>query len=169
VERGLAGTGRPRAHATISDPAVTPADLCARFSLPRVLQDDVRLRPLPDRSDPRVDPASLQPPRQPLTGDSHAYLLEPLEGFAESLGYSVSFESIPGATGGSCDIKTTRIVVDADEPPSAQLRALVHETTHALGIDYAKYTRAQSEVIVDTAVFSPCQAQSPELAGSGRR
>lgn len=35
-------------------------------------------------------------PHEPLSGDSHARLLEPLEVFARSLGYTVSLESIEG-------------------------------------------------------------------------
>jgi N-terminal domain of anti-restriction factor ArdC len=113
--------------------------------------------------------APLEPPSKPLTGDSHAHLLEPTRAFAESLGFTVSFESIPGATGGWCEQKARRIVVDADQPANAQLRILIHETIHGLGVGYAEYGRARAEVIVDTVTFSPCQAQSPELAGSGRR
>jgi hypothetical protein len=45
----------------------------------------------------------LEPPGTPSTGDSHAHLLEPTRAFAQSLGFTVSFESIPGATGGRCD------------------------------------------------------------------
>jgi hypothetical protein len=35
-----------------------------------------------------------------LTGDSHAHLLAPLHSVTESLGFTVSFEKIAGATGG---------------------------------------------------------------------
>ena len=45
---------------------------------------------------PGAEPAALEPPHEPLTGDSHAHLLTPLGRFAESLGYSVSFEVIRG-------------------------------------------------------------------------
>ena len=99
--------------------------------------------------------APLEPPSDPLTGDSHAHLLEPMRVFAKSLGFTVSFEAIPGATGGWCDQKARRIVVDADQPANAQLRILTHESIHALGVDYQQYTRSQAEVIVDTAIFSP--------------
>jgi len=98
-----------------------------------------------------AEPAALEPPRQPLSGDSHAHLLAPLRGFAESLGYSVSFETIDGSVGGWCDPKAKRIVVDADVPANAQLRTLIHETAHALGIGYGRYSRPQAEVMVDTA------------------
>ena len=76
--------------------------------------------------------APLGPPGEPLTGDSHAHLLAPMRSFAESLGFSVSFESIPGATGGWCDQRARRIVIDADAPANAQLRILVHETVPRL-------------------------------------
>jgi hypothetical protein len=55
-----------------------------------------------------VEPTPLDPPREPLTGDSHAQLLAPLQAFTEPLGFTVSFESIPGATGGWCDQKARR-------------------------------------------------------------
>ena len=100
-----------------------------------------------------AEPVALEPPHQPLTGDSHAHLLAPLQAFAESLGYSVSFESIEGSAGGWCDPKLKRIVVDATVPANAQLRTLIHETAHALGIDYVRYSRAQAEVIVDTVTL----------------
>jgi N-terminal domain of anti-restriction factor ArdC len=107
-----------------------------------------------------AEPAELEPPHQPLTGDSHAHLLAPLQTFAESLGYSVSFETIDGSAGGWCDPQLKRIVVDANVPANAQLRTLIHETAHALGVDYVRYPRAQAEVIVDTVVFCPLSAEA---------
>jgi antirestriction protein ArdC len=100
-----------------------------------------------------VQPAELEPPRQPLTGDSHAYLLVPMQAFAASLGYSVSFETIEGSAGGWCDPTNMRIVVDAAVPANAQLRTLIHECAHALGIDYEQYSRPQAEVMVDTVTL----------------
>ena len=105
-----------------------------------------------------TEPAPLEAPRQPLTGDSHAHLLAPLRGFAESLGFSVSFETIDGSAGGWCDPKAKRIVVDADVPANAQLRTLIHECAHALGIGYDKYSRAQAEVMVDTVTLVAASA-----------
>jgi N-terminal domain of anti-restriction factor ArdC len=110
----------------------------------------------------QVDPidgreqAPLGPPCEPLTGGSHAHLLAPMQSFAESLGFTVSFESIPGATGGWCDQNARRIVVDAASPANAQLRILVHETVHALGVGYAEYGRKRAEVIVDTVTAIAC-------------
>jgi hypothetical protein len=101
---------------------------------------------------------ALEPPHQPLTGDSHAHLLAPLCRFAESLGYSVSFEVIEGSAGGWCDPKAKRIGVDAGVPANAQLRTLIHECAHALGVDYQRYSRAQAEVMVDTATLVAASA-----------
>ncbi len=102
---------------------------------------------------PSGQPTPLEPPSQPLTGDSHAHLIAPAIAFAESLGYTVSFESIAGSAGGWCDSKRKKIVVDSDVAPNAQLRTLVHESIHALGVDYQQYSRAQAEVIVDTTTL----------------
>jgi hypothetical protein len=102
---------------------------------------------------PDVEPTPLEPPSQPLTGDTHAHLIAPTIAFAESLGYTVTFETIAGSAGGWCDTKTKTIVVDSDGPANARLRTLVHETVHALGVDYQRYPRAEAEVIVDTTTL----------------
>lgn len=112
--------------------------------------DREQVAPLPDR-----EPTPLAPPSEPLTGESHLHLIAPLERFAASLGYTVSFERIAGPAGGWCDAAAKRIVVDADAPANATLRILVHEIAHALGVGYAEYGRARAEVIVDTVIFSP--------------
>jgi len=102
------------------------------------------------------EPTPLEPPSEPLTGDSHAYLLAPMQAFTASLGFTVSFESIPGQTGGWCDQRARRIVVDKDQPANARLRILIHECAHALGVDYQQYSREQSEVLADTICFVAC-------------
>jgi hypothetical protein len=107
----------------------------------------------------------LQPPCEPLSGDSHEHLLEPLERFASSLGFTVSFETIDGPAGGWCDAKRQRIVVDASEPPNAQVRTLIHEIAHAMGVDYRQYSRAQAEVIVDTVSFVVGSSVGLDLGG----
>jgi N-terminal domain of anti-restriction factor ArdC len=107
---------------------------------------------------PSGEPVSLQPPREPLTGDSHSHLLPRLQAFCESLGYRVSFEVLDGPAGGWCDRRAKRIVVDAQAPGNGQLRTLVHETAHALGVDYQRYSRQQSEVLADTITFVACSS-----------
>ena len=114
---------------------------------------------------PGVEPTPLGPPSEPLTGDSHAHLVAPLEAFTESLGFTVSFESIPGATGGWCDQKARRIVVDADQLANARLRILIHETIHALGVGYAEYGRERAEVIVDSATYLAAASVGLDVSG----
>jgi hypothetical protein len=102
---------------------------------------------------PSGQPTPLQPPSQPLSGDSHAHLIAPTTAFAESLGYTVSFEPIAGSANGWCDTAAKEIVIDTNRPANTRLRTLVHEAIHALGIDYHRYSRPQAEVIVDTTTL----------------
>lgn len=112
-----------------------------------------------------VEQAPLQPPCQPLSGDSHAHLIEPIRAFAESLGFSVSFQAIDGPVGGWCDLKGKQIVVDSQVPANAQLRTLIHECAHALGVDYDRYPRAQAEVIVETVTLLAASSVGLEVDG----
>ncbi|MDQ5834834.1 MAG: hypothetical protein M3550_17570, partial [Actinomycetota bacterium] len=72
--------------------------------------------------------------------------------------FTVSFESIAGAVGGWCDARAKRIVVDADAPANAQLRILIHETVHGMGVGYERFGRERAEVIVDTAAHLACSS-----------
>lgn len=112
-----------------------------------------------------VEVTPLEPLCEPLAGDSHAHLLAPLQVFTESLGFTVSFESIPGSTGGWCDQKAHRIVVDGHQPANARLRTLIHETIHALGVGYAEYGRERAEVIVDTATYVVAASVGLDVSG----
>jgi hypothetical protein len=98
-------------------------------------------------------------PRQrcePLHGSSHMHLLAPLGAFAQSLGYSVSFTALAGTARGWCDFERRSIRVDARAPANTQVRILIHECVHALGIDYERYGRNRAEVIADTVTFIAC-------------
>jgi len=114
---------------------------------------------------PGGKPTPLDPPCEPLTGDSHTHLLAPMQTFTESLDFTVSFEAIPGATGGWCDQKARRIVVDARQAANARLRILIHETIHALGVGYAEYGRERAEVIVDTATYLVAASVGLDVSG----
>jgi N-terminal domain of anti-restriction factor ArdC len=114
---------------------------------------------------PGGTPTALEPPCVPLTGESHAHLIEPLQAFAAKLGFSVAFETIPGATGGWCDHDRKRIAVDAAQPLNAQVRILVHELAHALGVGYREYGRGKAEVIVDTVTFIVCAGAGLDVGG----
>jgi hypothetical protein len=114
---------------------------------------------------PSGQPTPLEPPCQPLSGDSHAHLLAPLTAFAESLGFAVSVEPIAGAAGGWCDPKAKRIVVDAGAPANARVRTLIHEIIHALGVGYGEYGRERAEVIVDTATHLVAAGVGLDVSG----
>ena len=103
-----------------------------------------------------VEPEPIEPPRQPLTGDSHRQLIERLLAFAQSIGFEVAFRMIEGSAGGWCDPEAKAIVVDASRSANSQVRVLVHELAHALGVGYEQFGRARAEVIVDTVTFVVC-------------
>jgi len=99
---------------------------------------------------PGMHPVSLCTPREPICGESHARLLAPLENLAAELGYQVHYRPIDGPAGGWCDSRGREIVVDEQLPANAQVRVLVHEIAHSLGVGYTQYGREQAEVLVDT-------------------
>jgi hypothetical protein len=102
---------------------------------------------------PGADPHPLERECEPLSGSSHAHLLIPLQAFVESLGYAVSFEAIAGLKRGWCDRESRQIAVDDRTPANAQVRTLIHECVHALGVDYQSYPRDRAEVIADAVTF----------------
>jgi len=114
---------------------------------------------------PGADATSLEAPCEPLTGDSHRHLLERLAAFAGELGYTITYQQIPGACGGWCDAKAKAIVVDAAAPANAQVRILTHELAHALGVGYDQYPRAQAEVIVDCVTHVCCSGAGLDVSG----
>ena len=98
---------------------------------------------------PGCEAVPIQPPLQPITGDSHSDLLTPLENFAAELGYTVRQLPLDGSAHGWCDSQRMEIVVNDHVPANAQVRVLVHELAHALGIGYQDRGRARAEVMVD--------------------
>jgi hypothetical protein len=114
---------------------------------------------------PGGTPTPLEPPCEPLTGDTHAELLDPLDAFASTLGFTVSFEAIDGPGGGWCDYTAKRIVVDQAQPANARVRILVHELAHALGVGYKDYGRRKAEVIVDTVTYIVCAGAGLDVGG----
>lgn len=121
--------------------------------------DVSQTEPLPDRT-----PTPLEPEYEPITGDSHAYLLPCLEDYAHKLGFPVRYENT-GDAAGWCDQKATTIVVSVELPPNAQVRTLVHELAHALGISYKDYNRPQAEVLVDTVTYIVCSTAGLNTSG----
>ena len=102
---------------------------------------------------PGTQPVPLEAPRQPITGDSHRQLLEPLRRLADELGYSIEVRELPeSGPGGWCDPKARQIVI-ADGPGNRIVRTLVHELAHALGVGYEQYGRERAEVLVDSVTY----------------
>lgn len=102
---------------------------------------------------PGKEPIPLQPPSRPITGDSHSHLIAPLRALADDLGYTVEFRDLPAdGPGGWCDHKRHEIVV-ATGPANRQVRTLVHELAHGLGIGYQHYGREKAEVLVDCVTY----------------
>jgi hypothetical protein len=127
---------------------------------------------------PGTQAIPLCAPAEPITGESHAHVLEPLERLAGELGYQVQYRPIDGSTGGWCDPRRREIIVDDQLPANAQVRVLVHEIAHSLGVGYTEYGRAQAEVLVDTVTYVVLAGQAgldvsgesiPYVAGWGEQ
>jgi hypothetical protein len=113
--------------------------------------------PLPDK-----EPVALEPPSEPLTGDSHAGLFDPLERLAGELGYLVERRHVAG---GWCDRKAKLIVIGTDEP-NAEVRTLIHELAHALvGEVDEQFAYAYEEVIVESATYIAAAAAGLDTSG----
>jgi len=115
---------------------------------------------------PGCEPVPLTPPSHPVDGDSHAHLIEPLKTLAGDLGYGVELRALDGSADGWCDSTAHVIVVNIALPANGQVRVLVHEIAHALGIGYRDYGRQQAEVLVDTVTYIVCGSVGLDTAGS---
>lgn len=113
---------------------------------------------------PGVEPAPLDPPGQPVSGDSHADLLAPLEQHAASLGFAVAYEPLDGRAG-YCSSREKRIVVDEGLPANGKVATLVHELAHAHGIDYQRFSRAEAELIVESVACIVCGSVGLDTSG----
>ena len=112
-----------------------------------------------------MTPFPLEPESQPVTGDSHADLLPQLEAFAQELGYRVEPDARPARAGGWCDAHVKVIALSDRLAPNGQVRVLIHELAHALGIAYESHTRAQAEVLVDCVTYIVCGAVGLDVGG----
>lgn len=115
---------------------------------------------------PGTEPVPLQPPSQPIEGDSHTHLLAPLERLAGELGYTLSRRALEGQADGWCDAAKREIVVNQALSANAQVRVLTHEIAHALGVGYSEYGRRRAEVLVDTVTFVVCGSVGLDTSGS---
>jgi len=102
---------------------------------------------------PGVEPVPLAPPAEPIEGDSHRHLIAPLQELGRELGYRVEIRELPDeGPGGWCD-PTRRHIVVASGPANRQVRTLVHELAHALGLGNEQYGRERAEVLVDCVTY----------------
>lgn len=116
--------------------------------------------PLPD-----TEPIPLDWPSQPIDGDTHAHLLTPLEQLAAELRYSVDRRPLEGTADGWCDHNKRQVVVNSALAANAQVRVLVHEIAHALGVGYRDYGRHRAEVLVDTVTYIVCGSVGLDTSG----
>jgi hypothetical protein len=107
----------------------------------------------------------VSPPAQPIEGDSHTELIVPLQELGRELGYRVEIRDLPDhGPGGWCDHKLKHIAI-ATGPANGQVRTLVHELAHALGVGYEQYGREQAEVLVDCVTYIFCSSVGLDIAG----
>lgn len=57
------------------------------------------------------------------------------------------------------------IAISSALSANGQVRVLVHELAHALGITYTSHTRAQAEVLVDTVTYIVCSSVGLDVGG----
>lgn len=115
---------------------------------------------------PGKEPVPLHPPSEPIGGATHAHLLAPLQDLAAELGFNTNLRPLDGLAEGWCDSQKKAIVINAALPANAQVRVLVHEIAHALGVGYSDYGRRQAEVLVDTVTFVVCGSVGLDVSGS---
>jgi hypothetical protein len=115
---------------------------------------------------PGCDPVPLGCPSEPIEGDTHASLLPQLKALATGLGYRVEWRPLDGPADGWCDSNKRTIVVNQQLSGNAQVRVLIHEIAHALGVGYEQYGRRKAEVLVDTVTFIVCGSVGLDTSGS---
>ena len=109
--------------------------------------DVTQTDPIPD-----TPQAPLEPPSEPVSGESHAHLLPRLETLAGLLGYDVAYTlDLPAGVEGSCSHVERVVRVRGSLPGNGRVAVLVHELGHAWGVTGEVYSRAVAEVIVEAA------------------
>jgi len=107
-----------------------------------------------------------EPPREPVTGDSHAPYITKLERFAQSIGYRVEYRPLEHS-GGFCSQSEKLICVSTNTTSAnGRVRTLIHELSHAVGVPtYKEHGRGDAEVIVETAAVIVCGAIGLDTSG----
>ncbi len=118
-------------------------------------------------------PVVLDPPLEPVEGDSLAGLFEPLADFATSIGYTVAVEEIPGSALGYCSPPRHHIGVEstsAEFSANAQVGVEIHELAHALvrcdrREDDPQLTYSEEEVVVECVAHTVCSTVGFDTSG----
>jgi antirestriction protein ArdC len=116
-------------------------------------------------------PAPLDPPIEPLIGDTLHWAHEPLCALGAEIGSTITFESVAGTAAGYYVLETKAIVIDPAASINAQIATLVHELAHALVradhqpsdpvLDYAS-----EELIVESVAYTVCGSLGLDSTGS---
>jgi antirestriction protein ArdC len=118
-------------------------------------------------------PVKLDPPLEPIEGESLAGLFEPLVEFATSIGYTVAVEEIAGSALGYCSPPSRHIGVEAISDrfsANAQIGVTVHELSHALvrcdrREEDPKLTYGEEEVVVECIAHTVCSTVGLDTSG----
>jgi hypothetical protein len=151
-----------RWRATGADPGTEPEG----FFIMVAVFDRSQVEPRADFEGERVE---LDPPIVPVSGDSLAPLVEPLVGFAASIGSRVRFAPIAGSASGGFTFVTRKITVDGASP-NARVKTLLHELSHALvrcdrAEDDPDLRYGEEEAVVECVAFGVCSAVGLDTSG----
>lgn len=132
--------------------------------------DRSQVEPLPDFPG---GPLDLDPPVEPIAGDTLAPLFDPLARFATSIDCHVVVEEIPGQANGYMQPATGKIGIEEAGPefsPNAQVATEVHELAHALvrrdrREDDPELTYGREEVVVECVAYTVCAALGLDTSG----
>jgi antirestriction protein ArdC len=110
---------------------------------------------------PPAEPVPLDCPIAEVEGDELESCVEPLSAFAESIGSRVRFEAMSAERGGYYDALSKAIAINDTRSVNAQVKALVHELSHALlraepGEDDPELSYAEEELVVESVAYTVC-------------
>lgn len=132
--------------------------------------DRAQVDPLPEFPG---GPVVLDPPLEPVEGDSLAELFEPLTSFATSIGYTVAVEEIPGSALGYCSPGRQHIGVESVSEKfsaNAQVGVLIHELAHSLvrcdrREEDPNLVYGEEEVVVECVAHTVCSTVGLDTSG----
>ena len=104
------------------------------------------------------------PRLEPITGDSHADLLEPLRALVLELDCTLEIRATDSPADGWFDKTTRTVVIDEKLSLNAQVATLVHEIAHVMGIDYQSHSRPQAETLVESVAYTVCAGAGLDIA-----